>query len=348
MAYAAIIAAIISAAGQAETSRGLGHASQRIRQSTKFQPGQVNGPFGSIGYDPWRAAHDGFITFNPQESGFNQDIRNTMGIMNPFLLSGGLFQDPGMQAGFNAASGDMAGAFGNAQSALGQQMSPEMFGNLQASNQGLFGAGMAALGNTDQSALIDQVINSNRALTQPFQDRQFNKLQDRLFAQGRLDSSGGSRDTTNLLSEFQRQDFQNVMGGQQLGLNALQNNRGFGMAALSGAAGLENQGFNQMLGSLRQNQSAGQGRLQNAMSMFGLGRDTFGQQFGLGLQGQQGMLNQDNFLMQAILGLMNAESGRIGAMGLSNQALANLAGGQAGSNSGFFGGLSDSIMGMFG
>ncbi|NIV40574.1 MAG: hypothetical protein GWN58_67610, partial [Anaerolineae bacterium] len=51
----------------------------------------------------------------------------------------------------------------------------------------LFQQGMANQYSAgDVSSLYNQELNTMRQAAQPEMDRQFNKLQDRLFAQGRL------------------------------------------------------------------------------------------------------------------------------------------------------------------
>ena len=67
--------------------------------------------------------------------------------------------------------------------------------------------------------------------------------------------------------------------------------------------------------SVQQNQSAGQQRLAAAQGLFGQGNDVFNQAFGQGIQGQQANLSQNQFGLDSVLGLMNSENSRIGAVG---------------------------------
>ena len=196
--------------------------------------------------------------------------------------------------------------------------------------------------------LIQQNLGASRALAADFENDLINRVQNKLFAQGRLGTTGGAQQFGETINAIAGQDTQRVLNAQQLGLGQQQFLSGLGMQSIGAGLGAEQQGFNQLLQSITQNQTAGQTRLQNAMGLFGLGRDTFESQFGLGLQGSQGQLSRDQFLAQTMLGLLNAESGRIGATGMGTQALAGLYNNQGGLIAGLAGGLSSGLSGMGG
>ncbi len=345
--WAAAIQAAISLYGDHQVQNQLDQGIRKIGNATRFNPVTATGAFGDFGLDSYRNALTGEKTFRARENQGAQDIRGVLSQMNPMLLAGGLFNDQGFQNAFQTSNAGMAGDFSNAQNALSQQMGGSMFGNLGAMQQGLFGAGSNALMQSqNQNQLIGQNLAASNALAQPFENDLINRTQDRLFAQGRLGSSGGSQEFGNTMGAIMGQGNQRILNAQNLGLAQQGQLQQFGLGALGQSQGIERQQFGQNLQALQQNQSAGQNRLQNAMGMFGLGRDTFGQQFGMGLQGQQGQLSQDQFMMNMMMGLLNNETGRIGAMGMTNQALASLYGGGAAETGGMFGGMASAFGGM--
>ena len=338
--WAAAIQAAISLYGQNQMKAQIQDGQKTISGMAEFNPQQVQGPMGHF-FQP------GNTTMQAEETAGSAANRGVLGAMNPNLLGGGMFNMNNFQNAFQSGTADMNPAFQNAQQGLGQQMGQSAFGNLGQMHQGMLGMASNAFGQAgNQDALIQQQLAASNALAAPGENDLINRTQNRLFSQGRLGSTGGSQEFGNTIGSIQQQRNQRVLGAQGLGLQQQGQLQNFGLGAMQQAGQFEGQGFGQMLGSLQQNQSAGQQRLQNANNMFGLGRDTFGQQFGLGLQGQQGQLNQDNFLMQSILGLMNSENGRIGATGMHASALGNLFGGGAAATGGAMGGLANSIGSM--
>jgi len=336
--WMAAIQAAIALYGASESQGQIGQGISDIKNSTKFNPQNLFGPMGTF-------MQEGNTNMRAQENAAQMANRGVLSGMNPYLLSGGMANDPGLVSAMEG--NNIGGAFQNAQGLQSLMMGNQAFGNLGQMQQGLLGAGGAAFGaSADQSQLINQNLAASNALAAPGENDLINRVQDRLFAQGRLGSTGGSQEFGNTIGAIQNQRNQRVLGAQQLGLQQQGQLQNFGLGAFNQAAGIEGQGFGQGLQALQQNQSSGQNRLQNAMGLFGFGRDTMQSQFGLGLQGQQGMLNQDQYLMNSILGLMNSENGRIGAMGMSNQAMANLYGGGAAGTSGMMGGLSSALGGM--
>lgn len=122
--------------------------------------------------------------------------------------------------------------------------------------------------------------------------------------------------------------------GQNLGFFGDQANRAQGFAGL-GMQG-EGQGFGQMLGALNQNQSAGTQRINNMMSIFGGMGDQYLGALGLAPQMTRGLTDIGGLGLQGILGLLNAEAGRVQGTGYHSQAISGLAGQRGGFLSGLF------------
>lgn len=282
----------------------------------------------------------------------------------------------GQQAG-GSAFGGLGGVFDQSSgmsNLLAQQTlaGPQDFTGGMQSN--LFSQGMgnlAAAGNQD--ALRQQALGTMRegATQGGLLDMAINKFQDRGFATGRSSTTAGINDQTSFLDSIARQDLgfqrdafglaqqqQGILsgiGGQQLGtganlfgqnLGAFQGLNNLGLQFGNQAIGAEAQGFGQLLQALQQNQSAGMNRLSAAQGLFGLGTDTFNQQFGLGLGAQAGVLDQSRFGLDTILGLRNAEANRIGATSGAAQALAETQSKEGGG--GLFGSLVSGIGSLFG
>lgn len=313
------------------------------------------------------------------------------------LMGGGMFNDPNFQQAFQ--QNDMAGALGQSNQALMQQMGPSAFGGLggmfqqaqglgnQFSNmtaqgpqdfsggmQGAqFGMGMQnQLSAMDQSGLQSQELQTMRTAAQPAMDRQFNKLQDKLFAMGMGGSTGGGQQLEGLFNSFgqqdlgfqqeafnrasQQQNFLGNMGAQQMGMgsqlmgqNLGQFNQGAQLANMfqQGAAGMEGQQFGQNLQSTQQNQSAGMNRLNQAMGLFGQGADVFGQQFGLGLQSAAGALDFGRFGMDAAALPSQLQAGLLQGGGEHARALGGLGAQRGSATSGFLGGIGKSLGSIF-
>lgn len=352
--WAAAIQAAISLYGDHQVQNKIGNGVRKIQGMAEFNPQTLFGNFGNFGMDTtftpeFVGATTGTTTtgMRAQEDAGSAASRGVLGVMNPNLLAGGMFNDQGFQNAFNQGNAGMAGDFGNAQNQMSQMMGNSAFGNLGMMQNGMMGAGFGALNQAqNQNQLIGQNLAASNALAQPFENDLINRTQDRLFAQGRLGSSGGSQEFGNTMGAIMGQGNQRILNAQQLGLQQQGQLQQFGLGAMGQAGQFEGQQFGQNLGALQQNQSAGQSRLQNAMGMFGLGRDTFGQQFGLGLQGQQGVTSQNQFMLQALLGIMNSENSRIGATGQHANAMAGLIGGGAAESGGMFGGLGSMMGGM--
>jgi len=391
MTWGAIVAGGVSLAGGMMANKTLAGGQNMIKDMTAFNPTNMSGsPMGS-----WATSHGtNYFTPSNQFSG----LASGLGTAGAGLLGGGLYNDPQLQqalAGMNlpghyqdAQQGLMQQAFSNYNAPMFQQGMGNMsqLGNQAAGiagmgpqdtsggmQQGLFQGGAQNLmqaGNT--SGLVQQQLDASRALAQPGEDRLFNKVQDRLFAQGRMGTTGGSQEFGEAINQIGMADQQRIMNAQQLGMQNQQQLGQLGLGQMQAGTGLmgqnwqnwmgagqnaqgfagqlgqmEGQGFNQNLQALQQNQTAGQNRLQNAMGLFGMGRQTLEGQAGLGGTLANAYTGLMGLPMQGTLGLLNAEANRIGATGMHAQALGQGAQAQGGLLGGLMGGLGSALGGLF-
>lgn len=304
-----LLGGLMGLAGLFSGGSHLKNASRDIRDLAAFNPSGIQSPFGNLMFAGGTARF--------QDSPQNALIRAGLSGGAGALLGGGIFNDPILQSALQ--SNDLAGAFQGAQSVSD------------------FGAGgLGALGfdalmqAQDQSGLINQQLEASRALAAPFENQARLQLFDDLNNKGLLSHTTGADFLNKFGTGLGLADSQRVLNAQTLGLNQQANLRNFGTGAIG-------QGFNQAM-------TTGQQRLQNAMGLFGLGTDTFANQFGLGLGAAGASQNADSLVLQAILGNLNAEANRIGATQGHAQAIGSL-GSQRGS---LFGSFFSGLGGLFG
>ncbi len=244
---------------------------------------------------------------------------------------GSLFggQTPFGQGDFQQVLGGLnfGGALGQAQGAFGQQLGSSGFqGFGQAAGQGAGQSLLAGFANQqaagNQQGLFDASLASQRAAAQPFQDRQQNRLDDRLFARGQLGGTGGAQAQEALFNAQGQQDlgFQQNAFGQSLAQGQFLGQLGgqqIGQASL-----LEGQQFGQNLQSLGFNAQQGQGQLGLLQSLLGQGSNIFNQGAQTGLGGIAAANDQQRTIQDLVLGLRNAESDRIQGAGASSGAVA--------------------------
>jgi hypothetical protein len=274
----------------------------------------------------------------------------------------------------DAALGTSAQPFFNQQSFANNMANVNQLGNMFTGNvqQGIqdntgfrgdmFNRGFGFLDQAqDVSGLINQSLDAARTLAGPEEARIANNFFDREFMGTRGATTGAQDRRFSEANSAQMRDAQRVLNAQGLGLQEQQmllgagqgmlglGNQAFGqdLAAfgqnIQGAqdfarlgAGMEGQGFQQMLQALNQDQSAGTQRVTNALNVLGFGQDAFSQSVGLGLGGFEGLLGLGEFGTNSVAQMLNAEANRIGATGLSNQAIAQLFGNKGGFLSGLF------------
>ena len=307
-------------------------------------------------------------------------------------LGGGVgFNQGNFQNAFQNA--DVTGAVNQANQAFGTQQGANQFGGLQGlfnQQQGLgnqfanmtaqgpqdfsggmqgqqFGMGLQnQLAAMDQSGLQNQELNTMRTAAQPAMDRQFNQLQNRLFATGQMGSTGGGQQLEGLFNSFgqqdlgfqqeafnrasQQQNFLGNLGSQQIGQgaglmgqNLGQFNQGAQLANMfqQGAAGLQGQQFGQELGANQFNTSQGMNRVAQALGLVGQGSDMFNQSFGQGLGAAAGQLGFGEFGLDAARSPFELQAGLLSGGGQHAEALGALASEKAAGAGGFLSGFSD-------
>jgi hypothetical protein len=249
--------------------------------------------------------------------------------------------------------GQGAGALGQGIAGLNPNAAFGMGGNFLGQAQGLLGQA----GNVQ--GLVDDRLSALRAQAAPQEEQAFNSLQNKLFSQGRLGSTGGSRDFEAFGRGLGQADLGRQMAAQDLGLRTsglLQQGagiagglgqglfgQGFGaagqLAGLGGGligqgVGFGQQGLNNILGLQDVGINRAQQRMQNAMSLFGFGQDVQGGRLGQALQATQGISGS----LAPLFDLGNLSARFSEARGLSDRAQAQYAGQQQGAG-GLFGGL---------
>jgi hypothetical protein len=233
-------------------------------------------------------------------------------------------------------------------------------GNAFQQGQGFLGQAQGLLGQAGNvQGLVDDRLSALRSQAAPQEERQFNSLQNRLFSQGRLGSTGGSRDIEAFARGLGEADLGRQMAAQDLGLRTsglLQQGagiagglgqglfgQGFGAAgqfggmglnALGQTAGFGQQGLQNLLNLQDVGISRAGQRMQNAMGLFGFGQDIFGQNIGQALQATQGVSGA----LAPLFDLGNLSARFSEARGLSDRAQADYASQQQ-SSGGLFGSL---------
>lgn len=343
-----------------------------------MDPLSISGSFGTAGPTGGSIA-PGFL-----------GVQNAANTLAPGLMAGGLFElNPDLQAAMSGIN--FSQSLGGVQSALGQQAqgsfvpgaidglmqgSSDLFGNASArlaaglqdptgQMAGLFSSGAAnQAASVDQAALQQMQLDTMRAAARPEFDRQFNRLQDRLFATGMSGSTGGAEQLRGLFEAqnqadlgFQdaafgralgQQQFLGNLGTQQTGLgaglfgqNLGQMNQSFmdALAAGNFGAGLEGQGFSQNLQALQQNQGAALQNLAAQQGLFGFGQDVFNQNVNLGFGAGNLGLGFGEFGLTSAMAPFNIQASLLGAGGQHADALARIAEARSNASGGFFGGL---------
>jgi hypothetical protein len=349
----------------------MAHTQQSFnQQQSQFNPFGFSGPGGGVQF----IGNQGFGTQSQEQQGLTGATQaGTLGFLegaqNVDLSSlGPAFNNA--QNILSQQAGDTA--FGNLG---GQAAQAGLLSNLFAGQaaqgpqdigqQFLFGQGQNFLNQAgDQSGLIQQSLDASRALAAPFEQQQRVSAQNSIFNRTGGATTGSRREFADLLNSQSTVDQQRIMDAQQLGLGQQQRLGNLGISSFGqGAnlfgqsqgqfnnqlnalatqqnfgAGVEGQAFQQMMQALGQNQTAGQSRLQNAMSMFGLGEATAQDRFQTGLAGQ-GALDQTQGLMQQLfLGAMGADADRISAQADFAPSNADLVQQRGDAKKGFFSSL---------
>jgi hypothetical protein len=248
-----------------------------------------------------------------QMGGFNQALN-----IGNWYAGGGLPQDPS-QAGINMQANSLQGLFGN--TLQGVQGFQGVGGGL-ASTAFRGAADQAVAASQGFSDVQANTLSQLRQQAQPFEQRQFDSLQNNQFATGRLGTSGGALQTEAFARGLGQADLSRQLASAQEARSTQQNALGLsqGLAGIGGGV----QGLNDQL-----LQSAF-GRFAQTSGMFGdVNQQRLGNSILMNDIGYQ--RNQQNFANQQTAALFpqqvqaswlqNALSALQGQAGIQNQGL---------------------------
>lgn len=325
-AATAITGAILGGIGSKKQADAQKKAANAAAEAAKFNPFAVNSAGGQVNWLNGRAIG----TLSPEQ----QALYSMLG-----ANAQGLFGGNSATAGFQDWANQLGGQgvpqlFGQAVDA--SNMLPEAEYAATQGGLGLLGQQFGALGNAlasqglgaiefDPSQIVADRLSLLRQQAAPQEEAAGRALEQRLFSQGRLGTTGGSQNIEAFARGLGQADLARQIEAQNLGLTIQQMNQGLGTNLLSQAQGLfGNQG------NLLQQQftnagtmsdvvnSRAQQRLQNAMGLFGFGQDLNTADFNQALQtlGAQQSIDQN---LQNIIAL----GANIG--GMQSSAGANVA-----------------------
>lgn len=333
--------------GGAMSASAQSSAAKKAAKMAAFNPFNISGPGGNVQFngqtintslganqqnyaDIFQNQAQGFAS-GGQSAGFQQFANNVGNFQLPGLFQGaqnasmmtpdqafnqfGQFSQQNAQFGQQGGMNAMAAAnqFGQAQTGINEGMA-----------QGLFGQGMAALGNTNFDQQAAQQIARQRAFARPGEERAVNSKFQNLFNRGALSSTGGERQLGELALSQEMADIGRVDAGTQFGNMLAQQNRQFGLSAMQQGFGARAQDVQSNLGRAQMFAGAGQNLLNfgGQQAQAGLGSQinfsdminsraqqrlsAANQQFGFGQQASQQNINQ---LMQMFGGQMGLDQG---------------------------------------
>jgi len=319
---ATIGGALGSAVGGSLSSSKQKKALRQASGAAAFNPWNVSGPGGSIGFDGNQMS----MGFSPQQQGMFDALG--LGAMGQFggganaayqNFAGSMGgQMPGLWNQFYDASNNVpTDAFNQFQSQMGQMGGMAMDGAGQAFGQAfgpgqnagqydeLFGQGMGLLGQNFDDVAAERT-NLLRQQAQPFEDRAQNAMFQKMHSMGQMASTTGGRNMGEFGDALTRADLGRQLAGQDLGMNLLAQNRQTGMGMLGQA--LQGRGMN----------------MQHQLGMGNLGMGMLGQagQFaGMGLDGAVGMSDMIN--SRATQRLSEAQNMLFGGQNMQNQQYQN-------------------------
>lgn len=298
------LGALMGLGGLFGANKGLDQARGDITGLAQFNPHGFSGGGVNVGF----GGDHGVVSFGP-ELQLLQALSTGAGAQG---FGGGMFNNPIFQQAFQG--NNLGGAFQNAQS-------------LGTGGAGLLGGlgAQALAGSNNIGGMQQNVFDRLTALARPNENMAANRLLDSQFSRGIGGSTQGAIERAQAANQF-------LTAGDSRALQALQFAQGQQQQDRSFGAGALGQAFGQQL-------SSGQTRLQNALGLFGFGNDLRNQGISQGFQAQQGVQGNAALGLQAVLGALNAEAGRIGATGLHAQALGQLGQAQGGLLGGFMNSL---------
>jgi hypothetical protein len=249
--------------------------------AASMNPWNVSGMFGSASFDPrTRTAN---LTGDPMQ----QQLRGMMGQNAMDIFSGNTPYSPFMGFSQGLGNNELPALFGQYQEAL-QGMPTDAYNQYQGQLSNAQG-----IANQDTQGLMANRLQLLRDQAAPFEGRAMDSLQNRLFSQGRMGSTGGGLEMEAFGRGLGQADTERQMQAQQLGIQA-QNQNLAQAGLLSELAGT---GFANALNYNDIGVNRAAQRMQNAMGMFGFGADLMNTQQGQAYNGLQGMLGIDSNMM---------------------------------------------------
>lgn len=361
MPIAAIaIPAVAGLIGAHEQASAQEDAAKAAANAAQFRPYGINGPLGRVSFDTSKNIVNAGLTTeqNAQRNSLGQLFSNLLGGNTPtsgyesFANALGNVGLPGLFGNAITAANtlptDALSAYHNGTSDVSSLLNSTAQGLLSGAatnpNAGtvatLTNQGLGAI-NTDTSGIINNTLNLLRQQAAPQESQAYNSLQNKLFSQGRLGSTGGSRDIQAFAQGLGQADLARQLQAQQLGLQIQGQNANIGMGLLGQAQGLQSLDLNraqnmqalapqllglqsQILGNQYQSalginelgNSRAQQNMQNAMSLFGFGNSINTQNFNQALSSLQGQESIDTGLRNLI-----ALGGNLGNASGSQQAV---------------------------
>jgi hypothetical protein len=281
-----------------------------------------------VGFTPWGTTGFGGAGVSFDNGQANFDLGSFQGLFDMFgqnsynsMRQGRQFQDAANQGlgGILALSGQAGGL---AQGAGARAEGLQQNGFQRGLQDLLFGGATQTAGRLNQGfdGIRDDTLSLLRQQAQPFEQRQFQGLQDTQFAQGIMGSTGGSLQTEAFARGLGQADISRQLaasGEARATQGSLQSLLGAQLGGGQALAGLENSLLNDAF-----NQFGSMSGLTADLNNTVFGRGQAMNQSGFQQLGGQGQL------MQMLMGLGNF-GGNMGAQS-SNTRLQALTGGQAG------------------
>lgn len=262
---------------------GLLKGKSEKKAAAAMNPWNVQGMFGQAQFDP----NTRQATFNADR--FTQGARNMLGENVQNMFGGGGYS-PFLNFAQGLGNDQLPGLFQGYQQMLGQNMDPAFQQYQQQMGQA------QGIANQDLQGMMDQRLGLLRQQAAPHEQQQYNSLQNRLFGQGRLGSTGGQGEVTAFARGLGEADLGRQLASQQLGIQA-QNQNLAQAGLLSELAGT---GFANALNYNDIGVNRAAQRMQNAMGLFGFGNDLNANLQQQGLAGLQGMMGIDTNAMNAM------------------------------------------------
>lgn len=194
MTWGAVIGGVVSVGTSMYSANAQKGAANRAALAGGAK--NTNGPFGSVNYDSGTANYD----LGPNGDQFSS-LAQSLGLST----LGNYSANP-----YDALTPDIKGGYSNAMDVL------RGTGDQQNTNaSGLFSA-LQGLGN-DPTAIGNNMYHMLSAQAAPGQSQMFNGLQNKLFAQGRLGSSGGGNEFKGFFDSANNADIGRQIAGAQFG-----------------------------------------------------------------------------------------------------------------------------------